>query len=252
MRNIIKIYTEPAFLICTVLLALSAGGMTIATKKLGIYLQKEPLPLKKSLDLLDQNGLSPYRVVNKTKITNSEVIKTLGTDQYIQWVLQDPEEPLNSDVRNCSLFITYYDLPCNVPHTPEECYVGGGNERLSGGSLTLSVDKNETVQTIECRHLVFLNSSERGWQLDTKFSVNYLLNANGTYLGNRTAARKTLNKNIFGKSSYFSKVEWNFMTGSGLRTNPPKEKLIEASEKLLSVILPVLETQHWPDWKTNN
>ena len=72
MRNIIKIYTEPVFLICTVLLALSASGMSIATKKLGIYLQKEPLPLKKSLDLLDQNGLSPYRVVSKTKITNPE------------------------------------------------------------------------------------------------------------------------------------------------------------------------------------
>ena len=252
MRDIIKTYTEPAFLICVLVLGLSASGMSIATKKLGIYLQKEPLPLKKSLSLLDEDDLSPYIVLSKGEIKNPEVVKTLGTEQYIQWLLDDADEPASSDVRRCSLFITYYDLPDNVPHVPEECYIGGGNEKLSSGTLELSVDKKTEKEKFQCRYLVFLSTGQNQWQGTTEFSVLYFLNANGKYLGDRTDARKTLNKNIFGKNSYFCKVEWNFLSSSGVRTNPKKEKVKEASEKLFGVILPILENEHWPDWSQEN
>jgi hypothetical protein len=30
---------------------------------------------------------------------------------------------------------------------------------------------------------------------------------------------------------------------------PSEEQAVAASEKLLTVILPILEQEHWPDWK---
>ena len=42
-----KIYAQPAFLICIALLAIAGGGMSLAIKSFGVYLEKEPLPIKK-------------------------------------------------------------------------------------------------------------------------------------------------------------------------------------------------------------
>lgn len=50
----VRTYLRPAFLICAAVLAITASGMSIAIKSFGIYLKKEPLSLRKSLDLLDE------------------------------------------------------------------------------------------------------------------------------------------------------------------------------------------------------
>ena len=65
-----KKYFQPAFLICVTILVVAGAGMSITIKSLGLYLKKEPLPLKKSLDLLDEYGLSHYIIEphNKHKI----------------------------------------------------------------------------------------------------------------------------------------------------------------------------------------
>ena len=73
------IYMQPAFLICAVVLAVAGSGMSIAIKSFGVYLKKEPLPLKKPLELLDEKGLAPYKVVSKDRIENKEMVKALGT-----------------------------------------------------------------------------------------------------------------------------------------------------------------------------
>ena len=209
--------------------------------------KKEPLPLKKSLDLLDEKALAPYKVVSKHKITNQEVIESLGTEDYIQWDLEDSEVAVDSPVRKCSLFITYYDLPDRVPHVPEECYTGGGHQRLTSDSVTFEMNKEGIVQKIPARYLVFARTSSNYWAMDTKFPVLYLFNVNDTYANSREDARFALNKNIFSKYSYFSKVEWKFFnTSLGKPIYPSKEEAITASQKLLSVILPILEKEHWP------
>jgi hypothetical protein len=56
----------------------------------------------------------------------------------------------------------------------------------------------------------------------------------------------TLNKNIFGKHSYFCKVELVFNQQS---PPPGKEEAVQASQKLLRLILPILEAEHWPEWE---
>ena len=249
MRETIKIYLQPAFLICAVVLATAGGSMSIAIKSFGVYLRKEPLPLKKPLQLLDEMKLSPYKVIWKQEIKNEQIIKELGTEDYIQWNLEDAGVSAESPVRRCSLFITYYGLPDVVPHVPEECYIGVGNQRLGSDSITFEVNKDGEKQKIPGKYLVFGSTGSSHWR-STKFPVMYIFNVNEKYANSREAVRIALNKNLFYKHSYFCKIEWKFFNQKyGSRIYPNKEDAIAAGQKLLSVILPVLEQEHWPDWK---
>jgi len=212
-----------------------------------VHVDKIPFPLKKSLDLLDESGLGPYKVMSKGKIKNEEIVKSLGTEDYIQWVLEDTDAAADSDVRKCLLFITYYELPDKVPHVPEECYVGSGHQRLASDNLTFVINQDGNERKIPGRQVVFEDASSNYWGMSTKFSVLYLINVNGVYTNSREGARLLLNKNIFSKYVYFCKVEWNFLNKSGAMSYPKKEKVTAASEKLLGVVLPILEKEHWPE-----
>ncbi len=215
--------------------------------------KKEPLPLKKSFDLLDPNSLAPYKVEPKPKISNQETVENLGTQDYIQWILEDTEAAFDSTVRRCELFITYYGLSDRVPHVPEECYTGGGHQRLTSDSVIFEIGNNNTTRKIPARYLVFAKTNANYWGMDARFPVLYLFRVNDTYANSRDEARFALNKRIFSKHSYFSKVEWKFFN---IRFNKPiypsKEEAITASQKLLSVILPILEKEHWPVLKKAN
>lgn len=211
------------------------------------------MPLKKSLNLLNEQALAPYKVEKKTEIQNQEVLESLGTQDYIQWILEDTEAAFDSTIRKCQLFITYYGLSDRVPHVPEECFTGAGHQRLTSDSVIFEISNNNTTRKIPARYLVFASTKSNYWGMDTKFSVLYLFNVNESYANSRDGARFALNKNIFSKHSYFSKVEWKFFN---IRFNKPiypgKEEAIAASQKLLSVVLPILEKEHWPILKKGN
>ena len=250
MKSNIRVYFQPAFLICAAVLAISGSAMSVAIKKFNIYLEKEPIPLKKSLDLLNENELIPYKVISKKKIENDEITKELGTEDYIQWTLEDPNAETDSPVRICVLFITYYKRPDRVPHVPDECYVGVGNQRIAADNLVFRINKNGKEQEIPGRYVVFSTSTTDYWAAGTKFPVLYLFRVNGEYKGNRESARVALNKNIRGKYSYFSKIEWKFFnTSFGATVYPSKKEATAASEKILTKLLPILERDHWPDWE---
>jgi hypothetical protein len=242
-----RVYLQPAFLICAAVLATAAGGMSIAVKSFGVYLKKEPLPLKKTLDLLDENDLAYYQVISKRKIENREIVKALGTEDYIQWILEDTGAASNSAVRKFMLFVTYYRLPDRVPHVPEECYAGGGFQRLASDSITLDINNDAGFEKkIRGKYLVFGSTKANLWQRGGKFPVLYLFKVNGDYAASREEARIALNKNLFRKSSYFCKVELVF---NQMLIPPNKGQAVQAGEKLLAVILPILETEHWPRWE---
>ena len=245
VRYDIRVYLQPAFLICVAVLAVAAGGMSIAIQSFGVYLKKQPLPLKKSLDLLNESALAPYKVIEKHKILNEEIVKELGTEDYIQWVLEDPRVEVDSTVRKCLLFISYYELPDRVPHVPEECYTGGGYQRLATDSVTLYPNKPGLQKQIEGKYLVFGSTKGDFLQSGERFPVLYFFKVNGEYAGSRDEARIALNKNLFRKYSYFCKVELIFNQAF---VAPSKQQAVAASEKLLAVILPILEREHWPDW----
>jgi hypothetical protein len=243
MREAVKTYMQPAFLICVAVLATAGVGMPAVIKSCGVYLKKEPAPLKKSLELLDEKGLVNYKVISKEKIDNENVVKGLGTEDYIQWNLEDSEAPSDSTTQYCSLFITYYKLPDRVPHVPEECYAGGGYQRLTSEGVTFQIGEEE----IPGKYLVFGGSNYEEGQSGAKFPVLYFFNVNGTYASSREDARIALGKNIFSKRVYFCKLEWKFFNNRlGTVIYPSKEEAIKASQKLLGVILPILEKEHWP------
>ena len=246
IRDSVRVYLQPAFVICVFVLAVAGVGMSITMRRLGIILDKEPLPLKRSLERLDEADLSPYIVVPpKLKITNEQVLNALGTEDYIQWVLEDTERAATSPVKKCLLFVTYYPLPDRVPHVPEECWTGGGYEKLRSEDVELHVNNRAGVTTgIPSKYLVFGSKSATLWQSGVRIPNVYFFRVNGQYAGSRQEARIALNKNLFGKHSYFCKVEVVFNAGS---TAPSKEEAVGACEKLLAVILPILEREHWPD-----
>lgn len=249
MKDTMKIYTQPAFLICAATLAIAVGTILLAIEGFSGFFKKTPLPLRKPLSLLDERQLTPYRVVVKSKIENKEIIKELGTADYIQWVVEDSTISADSAVHRCLLFITYYELPDRVPHVPEECYTGGGYQRLATDSVTFEINKKGIAKEIQGKYLVFGSTNSGHWHRSMKFPVLYLFRVNGDYAGSRDEARIALNKNLFGEYSYFCKIELVYNQG---RVWPSREEAVAACEKLLAVILPILESEHWPEWPVVN
>ncbi len=249
-------YLRPAFLICAAVLAISGAALSATIKVLGIYLKKEPLLLKAPLSTLDKSDLGWYRVMKKDVIESEDVVKTLGTEDYIQWQLEDTNVPDDSPVRFCALFITYYGLPDVVPHVPDECYTGGGYQMVSkpedvtldvarqtdGGQVKAGVNKK-----IPATYVVFSTTETNLLAGGVQFPVMYTFGVNGDYAAGRNTVRGILNRNILRKYSYFSKVEWKFYNYRfGRLMFPGRDEAIRASERMLGVLLPVLERKHWP------
>ena len=145
------------------------------------------------------------------------------------------------------LFVTYYDKADAVPHVPEECYTGGGYRKVVSDPITFELPEatnDSSGEEIPGRYVVFNRANSSSFSSGYSFPVLYLFNVNCTYANTRTQARYVLGKNISNKHSYFSKVEMVFNQSS----EPPDEAdAIATCEKLLSVLLPVLEQDHWPD-----
>lgn len=227
-------------MICVAVLAF----FSVYIKHSGKYVEKEFLPLTKQFDLLNENDLAPYKVIHKGIIENEDEIKSLGTEDYLQWILEDTSVAKGSPVRICSLLITYYGLSDKIPHVPEECYIGGGYQQELSDKVAFNVNKDSAIQQIPGKYIVFSNPNADFLTAGSKFYVLYTFNVNGLYANNRSSVRIILMKNLKSKYSYFSKIEWSFRHG-----RPNKGEVIKASEKLLAVLLPLLEDQHWPDLK---
>lgn len=240
-KSDIRVYLQPAFLICVVVLAIAGG----TSRKLRVV-KKEFLPLKKSFDALNEEKLAPYKVVQKMQIENEDILKELGTQDYIQWVLEDTGAAAGSAVRRLMLFVTYYGRPDRVPHVPEECYTGGGFQILAKDAVTFRINSAGFERKIEGEYRVFGGVRADFWRGLDKFPVLYFFNVSGRYAGSRNKARFALNKNLLRKYTYFSKIELVF---NQAQTAPSKQEAIEASEKVLGAILPILEKDHWPDWE---
>ena len=239
-RHNLGAYLQPAFLICAAVLALAGVGMSLATQRLGLYLEKEPLLLKKPLEALDEAKLAPYKVVTKIPIADQDIRRSLGTDDYIQWLVEDPREPAESPVRKLLVFVTYYRRPDRVPHVPEECYTGGGYQRLATNAVAFQIAARE----VPGRYLLFEKTARDISLAMPQFPVLYLFRVNGEYAGSRDEARMALNKSVFSKHSYFCKIELVFNQSSDATAREPATV---ASEKLLAVLLPLLEQEHWPN-----
>lgn len=250
MKSLLKNYIQPAFLLTVCCLLITAGFMSGFKSRRGLTIIKKALPLKLSFDQLDEKLLEPYKVLNKAKIDNQDVLESLGTNDYMQWILDDTSVDVMSPVRNCSVFITYYTgNPDQVPHVPEACYTGGGNQVENNTSVSIElgdVNMAQVPKNISATALTFTKKTTEIWQSSAEFVVIYFFKVNGEYKDNRTGVRIALG-DLASEYSYFSKVELKFFNNKGLY--PDKQQSIEAAGRLLKILLPALEKNHWPDWK---
>jgi len=241
-----RIFRERAFLVCVLLLAVLAGGMQVAADKLKIHFRKEPIELRKPLDDLSKSRLYPYRVVNEQKIKNKEVEEELGTEDYIQWVLEDTSVEKSDPGRIAMLFVTYYTgNPDKVPHVPDWCYTGGGGiiEAKKNTSITVpDIGLEDEGDRLGVRTLEI--SVPGGLTGRQQKRVIYFFSVNGQYRCERNAVRM-LQNNWRDKYAYFSKVELLF----GGEQKVSYEESLAAAEKLARVVVPLLYSEHWPDWK---
>lgn len=242
-------YLKASFLVCALILLSAAGSKEIVITALGLHLVKLPIPLQRPLDELNEAALAPYQVLNKNTIDGA-TLESLGTEEYLQWFLEDTDASPTSPTRYCSLFITYYTgNPDMVPHVPDECYVGGGNEFKSKQTLSLDLPQQGKINF---QSIWFTQTSQNATQGNSEFSVQYFFHANGKYCQSRTDTRTTL-FDWFSQYSYFCKVEWKFFGRDSFGdVFPDKKQTLTASEKLLNVLLPELKQNHWPDWEAAN
>lgn len=266
-------YLKMPFLVCAVILLIAASTKALIIRIYGIQMVKQEIKLQKPFDEMDESALLPFIVRDKGKIENREILESLGTEQYIQWLLEDPDAPPDSPTRYCSIFLTYYSgTPDMVPHVPDECYAGGGNRTLGKEGLTLDVPmvgcmldrrteqettsvtvSGERNQKVNFQYIRFAQTDASQMQTEVEFSVQYFFHVNGQYSKDRTQTRFILGSNWFSKYSYFCKVEWKFYGRDAFGiVYPDKTQTLAASEKLLSVLLPELEKNHWPDWEAAN
>jgi len=248
-----KSFYKPAFIVCVCVLLTAAIAKEWVIWKLGVQMVKVSIAPQHPFEEMDETVLTPFVPKNKTRIQNRDVLESLGTEEYLQWILEDTDAPPTSPTRYCSLFITYYTgNPDMVPHVPDECYVGGGNERDTGGMVTINIPRSDGEQKLDFQYVAFKNINRQTMQED-KFSVQYFFHANGKYSGSRTDTRLILGSNWFSKYSYFCKVEWKFYGADSFGLlYPDKEQTLQASGKLLEKLLPELEKNHWPDWEKIN
>lgn len=236
-----RLFSQPAFVICTAFLAICAGGLKVAAQKMQWHLRKEPIYLKKPLDQLDKTRLAPYRFVRSDKIPD-DILAELGTEEYIQWALDDQSVDRSDPLRFVSLFVTYYTGdPDMVTHTPDVCYVGSGGE--------ITDRRNTEIRVPGCglqddRLLVrILTVSLPGDFGRQERFVLYFFAVNGRYDCRRERLRLILN-NVHDKYSYFSKVEFSFPKASAVN----RERALAATEKMLRKLMPILVSDHWPTW----
>jgi len=237
-----RLFRERAFLVCLLFLAVSAAGVQVGAKRLGLHFVKLPLELQKPFDQLNEVNLAPYQVIRKLQIENEDIVDELGTEDYLQWLLEDPSVAKSDPSRILMVFITYYTGdPGQVPHVPEVCYTGAGSEITEGQNRKIQIrDKEGKPVTIPVRVLSELRRIQ-GRERSSK--IVYFFGANGGYVSSRNGLRLRLN-NWYDKYAYFSKVEVSFPNGEGMST----EAAVKAVEKLMRKLVPILTVEHWPIW----
>jgi len=233
-----RILTRP-FLIVVVMLGCAMILSGPVANRLGINADKQPLPLKLRLSALDETALLPYRVVNRI-ILDSTMIESLGTSEYINWVLEDTSLPKNHPLRLATLLITYYTGADNmVLHKPDVCYYGAGYQPSQPHEeTTIQIKKlGNTEQNVPIRVLTF---SKTPIHNQSKISVIYNFHCNGQFVANSFDVRMMVNS-LTTTYAYFSKVEVSFPKAT-------REQNIEGVTKLFGLVLPELLQNHWPDF----
>lgn len=248
---------SPRYYVCVAILVVSALAMHSTATALGRYFSKQPLPLKKSLYLLDKSRLAPrYELapIQPPPLTD-EVVQNLGTPEYLDWHILDKSVDRSSAVHRARLFVTYYTgQPDLVPHNPKEC--------LSAAGFTLARETDTDVEVplpgrdalrIPVSVLEFETpqrsrfSAGDGSGAPPRLTVAYFFLANGSYVTTRDQVR-VRTSSLFDRYAFYSKIELSFTDAGGAKL-ATRDQTIEAVRPLLGKLMPVLLSEHYQDWE---
>jgi hypothetical protein len=237
-----KAFIDRTFVICGVILFISAMGIQTLVGAMEIYLRKEAVPLVKPLSEFDARKMWPYKLVSSQKL-QPEIEEELGTKEYLQMTFEDTR--IKDDRiagKYINFFVTYYTGSTDqVPHVPDVCYVGGGFDSQGTRNTTIKV-KNLGLKNDELpvRELLFQNTRA---MVPVIQPVIYFFGVNGTFVNDRTDVRLSLASPRL-RYAYFSKVEVAFLGGS----QPDKDQALEITGRFFSKAIPILMKDHWQNW----
>jgi hypothetical protein len=212
-----------------------------------VALRKAAVPLRKPLAEFDKTALAGYEFQAAPSM-DPAIANGLGaTDyanlQFIDTSVSGPRDP----ARLVHCFISYSTgRPNLVPHIPDNCYLGAGYEIVGTANLSMEITGPAAEpQEVPVRAISFVKSDV--FQRATP-TVVYTFHCNGTFLNRRTQVRAQLG-NPFDKGAYFCKIEVSFGGPNSAPRHCTRDRTIEAAEKFLSQMLPVLLRDHLPDWE---
>ncbi len=120
--------------------AIGALGFAPAQHWLGVYLQKEPVPLRRRLNELPMK-VGRWQAIGSDEIVSPEIMREFGTDQYVTRNFALDGLTSNGILQ---LHVSYYTGGIDaVPHIPDRCYVGGGlTKSATSTSVPLNIDES--------------------------------------------------------------------------------------------------------------
>jgi len=236
---------SPPFIISVLILGITAVALPWANREMKVVLSKEPAPLRRPLTTLDKSRLGSYVFRSKVDL-EAPVEDALGANEYIFWILEDTEYPDDSpDPRRvASLAVTYYTgQPDAVPHTPDACLVGAGYTIEHADYQTLAVPTLPGSPEVPVRVITSIRS---GIFDRDEMTVVYTFYCNGQFAAARNNVRRIIS-DPRDRHAYYSKVEVTFGWENALPRYPARQDAVQATEKLLRHVLPLLVAEHWPD-----
>ncbi len=240
---------SPRYVVCVGLLLASALTMQAAARWFEAHFRKAPVELLKPLYAIDLKRLAPdYLPHPEPAPTLSEdTIQTLGTREFVHLRLVDTRLPRSDPASVADVFISYFTgKPDMIPHRPEECIVASGAILSESATLSLGLAGVKAPQDrVPLRSLTF-EIPQRGLQ----FEVLYLFHVNGRFRTTRDEVRFA-QANIFDRYAYYMKVELRFYSYDQTRA-ANRAQSAPAAERLLGRLLPLLFSEHIPDWEVLN
>lgn len=220
------------FVLAVATLGGTAAYIQIQTARGALQLLKKPLPIRKPLVDMNRDAMMPFRVMREDRLT-AEIVENLGTQEYINWLLQEVGP---RDAKPVHFSVTYYTgVQDQVPHVPEECMFQGGMTQESDTMLTFKLPR--LGQDVQVRRLSF--NTPR--QLGQRSYVYYTICVNGEFHGDRQPVRIKM-AHPLESHLYYSKVEIS-LDGSGV-DNPAR--FDEQAAEIFDRALTELFKSHWP------
>ena len=221
---------------------------------------KEPIELRHQLFELPTE-VGSWSLLRKDPPLPDEVVKELGTENYISMIYENMDLEEHEPGRFVRLHVAYYTgMIDTAPHVPERCFVGGGISQLGSDITTLDLnyagarpdpesdgllvptrlgppeDARLPGEEVGVRRVTFADPQNPA----SRFHVMYFFVANGGFMATAEAVR-VRGFNMTDRYSYYCKVEAQVLGADDAEVARARV------ESLLTPMLPEIMTC-LPDW----